>query len=223
MKGDISGLKPEEKTKYYNLFCKSLRLNPITQPFQIIVFKEGKETLYATKDCTEQLRKINRVSVTDSQSEIKNDILIVTVKGMDKTGRIDCSTGAINIKGLVENDLANAIMKAETKAKRRLTLSICGLGMLDETEIETIPGAVKKVNDVMPKKNYTDDQATHVNKKLNDQCKYLNWKTNQINEFIGDMIGKKKTIENITTQEKELLSDHLSHEMDKEIQKESAG
>ena len=30
-------------------------------------------------------------------------------------------------------------MKAETKAKRRVTLSICGLGMLDETEVETVP------------------------------------------------------------------------------------
>jgi hypothetical protein len=30
-------------------------------------------------------------------------------------------------------------MKAVTKAKRRVTLSICGLGMLDETEVETIP------------------------------------------------------------------------------------
>lgn len=29
-------------------------------------------------------------------------------------------------------------MKAITKAKRRVTLSICGLGMLDESELETI-------------------------------------------------------------------------------------
>ena len=28
------------------------------------------------------------------------------------------------------------MMKAETKAKRRLTLSLCGLGLLDETEVE---------------------------------------------------------------------------------------
>jgi hypothetical protein len=35
-----------------------------------------------------------------------------------------------------------AFLKAETKSKRRVTLSICGLGMLDETEVETIPGAV---------------------------------------------------------------------------------
>jgi hypothetical protein len=37
--------------------------------------------------------------------------------------------------------LANAIMKCETKAKRRLTLSLCGLGMLDESEIETVTDA----------------------------------------------------------------------------------
>ena len=32
-------------------------------------------------------------------------------------------------------------MKAITKAKRRTILSACGLGMLDETEADTIPGA----------------------------------------------------------------------------------
>jgi hypothetical protein len=41
-----------------------------------------------------------------------------------------------NLKG---DALANALMKAETKAKRRVTLSIAGLGWLDETELETIP------------------------------------------------------------------------------------
>jgi hypothetical protein len=38
---------------------------------------------------------------------------------------------------------ANAAMKCITKAKRRATLSVCGLGLLDETGIETIPAAVK--------------------------------------------------------------------------------
>jgi hypothetical protein len=33
------------------------------------------------------------------------------------------------------------ILKAVTKAKRRVTLSICGLGFLDETEVDSIPGA----------------------------------------------------------------------------------
>jgi hypothetical protein len=38
-------------------------------------------------------------------------------------------------------------MKAVTKAKRRVTLSICGLGWLDESEIETISrSAVRRVD-----------------------------------------------------------------------------
>jgi hypothetical protein len=40
-------------------------------------------------------------------------------------------------------DLINALMKCETKAKRRATLSILGLGMLDETEIDTIPANLR--------------------------------------------------------------------------------
>jgi hypothetical protein len=43
-----------------------------------------------------------------------------------------------NLKG---DALANALMKPETKAKRRVTLSIAGLGWLDETELETIRDA----------------------------------------------------------------------------------
>ncbi len=56
------------------------------------------------------------------------------------TERTDESIGAVPLP-TSPADKANAMMKAETKAKRRVTLSICGLGMLDETEIETIAGA----------------------------------------------------------------------------------
>lgn len=35
----------------------------------------------------------------------------------------------------------NVTITGNTKAKRRVTLSLCGLGMLDETEVETIPSA----------------------------------------------------------------------------------
>ena len=42
--------------------------------------------------------------------------------------------GVVSITGLKGENLANAMMKAETKAKRRATLSICGLGWMDEVE-----------------------------------------------------------------------------------------
>jgi hypothetical protein len=52
---------------------------------------------------------------------------------------VDEAVGAINVKGKGGDDLANALMKAETKAKRRVTLSIAGLGMTDESELHSIP------------------------------------------------------------------------------------
>ncbi len=136
--GDLSRMSGNLKVEYYNRFCDSLGLNPLTQPFQIIKF-QGKEKLYATKDCTEQLRKIHGVSITDISTTSLNGVFIVTAKALDKTGKTDAATGAVTIDNLKGDNLANALMKAETKAKRRVTLSICGLGMLDESELETMP------------------------------------------------------------------------------------
>jgi hypothetical protein len=42
------------------------------------------------------------------------------------------------LKGLSGEALANQIMRCETKAKNRATYSICGMGFLDETEVEDI-------------------------------------------------------------------------------------
>lgn len=138
LEGDISKMNPQQKVEYTTKLCQSLGLNVLTQPFQIIKF-QGKEKLYATKDCTEQLRKVHGVSVTESTSEKIEDMLIVRVKVVDKNNRSDVGTGVVVTKGLNPTDLANAYMKCETKAKRRATLSICGMGMLDESELDTMP------------------------------------------------------------------------------------
>lgn len=135
--GDLSRLSPAQRTAYYNQVCETLGLNPLTQPFAYIRLN-GKEVLYAKKDATEQLRKIHGVSITDVTSQHIGDVFVVTAKAEDKRGRTDASTGAVTIANLKGEALANALMKAETKAKRRVTLSICGLGMLDETEAETL-------------------------------------------------------------------------------------
>lgn len=140
LQGDISGLSPQERVSYYGELCAYLGLNPVTQPFKFLKL-QGKEILYASKDATEQLRKINGVSIDSMDGKQVGDVYIATVKGHDKSGRTDVATGAVTVAGLKGDALANSLMKAETKAKRRLTLSICGLGVLDETEIETIPGA----------------------------------------------------------------------------------
>jgi len=135
--GDLAKLQPEQRVAYYNAVCESVGLNPLTKPFDYITLN-GKLTLYAKRDATDQLRKIHGVSVRITARETIEGVYIVTAAATDKAGRTDESTGAVNIAGLRGDALANAFMKAETKAKRRVTLSICGLGLLDETEVETI-------------------------------------------------------------------------------------
>lgn len=140
IKGDLRALSDEQRMQYYQRVCESAGLNPLTQPFAYIVLN-GKLTLYALRSATDQLRAVHGVSVIDMDKETSDGVHIVTVKVQDAKGRTDMGTGAVSIANLKGEALANALMKAETKAKRRATLSICGLGLLDETEVETIPGA----------------------------------------------------------------------------------
>lgn len=142
--GDVSQLKPEERVSYYKMVCESVGLNPLTKPFEYITLN-GKLTLYARKDCTDQLRTIRSVSVTITAREVVDDCYVVTSQAKLPDGRTDESIGAVSIGNLKGDAKCNAMMKAETKSKRRVTLSICGLGMLDETEIETIPARNMKV------------------------------------------------------------------------------
>jgi hypothetical protein len=140
LKGDLRQLNPAQKIAYYNNVCASLGLNPLTQPFAYINLN-GKEVLYAKKDATEQLRKIHNISIAIPAREVIEGVYVVTARASMPTGRQDESTGAVTIDGLKGENRANAMLKAETKAKRRVTLSICGMGMLDENEVEDIPGA----------------------------------------------------------------------------------
>lgn len=138
--GDLEGLSPRQRVLYVQTVCTETGLNWKTHPFAFIRLN-GKLTMYATKNCTDQLRKIYGVSTRIAGQERIEDVLVVTVETTDNSGRQDMDIGAVTIGNLRGDALANAMMKAITKAKRRATLSICGLGMLDESEIETIPGA----------------------------------------------------------------------------------
>lgn len=139
-KGDLAKLSEQERVDYYVNVCRSLGMNPFTRPFDYIKLND-KLQLYCLRGGADQLRDINGIDITDITQETVGDLYVVTVAGRDRTGRTDREMGVVPIAGLRGDALANAMMKAMTKAKRRLTLSLCGLGWLDETEIETIPGA----------------------------------------------------------------------------------
>jgi hypothetical protein len=143
IKNDFSGLSGNEKVQHINNVCLTLGLNPMTRPIQLISFR-NKEVPYFTKDATEQLRKINNVSINKIETKmLDGGLYVVTVYASTPDGRQDSSTGVIVVGGMKGDDLANTMMKAETKAKRRVTLSICGLGFIDESEADSIPHAKK--------------------------------------------------------------------------------
>jgi hypothetical protein len=120
LKGDLSGLSPQQKVEYYRLMCERVGLDPTTQPFKLLNLS-GKQVMYCDRSGAQQLNKIHHVSHRKLEEKEIRDVFIVYMR----------------------NDLANAIMKAETKAKRRATLDLLGLGILDESEIETISTAQK--------------------------------------------------------------------------------
>lgn len=137
VRGNLAALSPADKAAHYIQLCHSLGLNPATKPFEYITL-QGKETLYARRDATEQLRKIHNVSLDITGRESIGDVYVVTARATMPDGRRDESTGVVSIVGLKGEALANKLMSCETKAKRRVTLSIVGLGILDESEFDTI-------------------------------------------------------------------------------------
>lgn len=177
--GDCSKLTPTQLVQYYVTTCESLGLNYRTQPFAFITF-QGKKILYAKRDCADQLRKINGVSIINLERERIDDLYMVTATAKLPDGRTDSAIGAVPIGGLKGEALANAFMKAETKAKRRATLSICGLGMTDESEVLSIPGAETIEMDALPAEahqTHTDDpdmdKAVEAYGKLASNCQKL--------------------------------------------------
>jgi hypothetical protein len=136
---DMSKLSPAQQVQYYLSLCEATGLDPRTKPFALLSLN-GKLVPYALKAATDQLRAKRGLSITIVKREVVDDLCMVEVLITDGR-RSDTEIGAVSIGGLRGDALANAFMKSLTKAKRRATLSFCGLGMLDESELDTIPNA----------------------------------------------------------------------------------
>lgn len=163
VKGDLGKLTPDQQEAYYIGVCNHLGLAYITRPFDFLTLKGpgGERTvLYARKDATEQLRKKHHISLEAEDPVLDEERGVVTVKVTARMsdGRSDQDFGSSSVcrevirdkddshptkwaelVPLTGKDYENAVLRAVTKGKRRVTLSICGLGFLDESEIETIP------------------------------------------------------------------------------------
>jgi hypothetical protein len=132
IKGDLSKLTEEQRLEYYNSVCNLVGLNPLTRPFDYL-YLSSKLTLYPNKSCAEQLRKIHGISLEIISQDLSPDgLYTVHARAKDDKGRTDEDVGVVTFGQMRTGEVvANMILKCVTKAKRRVTLSICGLGFLD--------------------------------------------------------------------------------------------
>ena len=143
LRGDISGLSPENRIRYYLKTCKDLGLNPSAQPFAFLRLN-GKEVMYPTRGATDQLARIHGVNreITDGPKiiDLGGAKILFAVCRASIGPRVETATAAVPLPAGAEN-ICNAVMKTETKARRRATLAILGLALLDESELDTIPSS----------------------------------------------------------------------------------
>jgi len=143
VRGDVSALNPEEKARFYVQMCGQLGLNAATQPLAVLKLN-GKEIFYPTRGATDQLAAIHRLTreIVDGPRVVDlagTKLVYAVCKATHPNGRVETAVATVPL-----TDPANVLMKCETKAKRRATLSILGLGMLDESELDTIPASAKE-------------------------------------------------------------------------------
>ncbi len=137
IQGNLANLSEGQRIEYVKQVCRALGISVLFRPFDYITLN-GKLVLYANKSAAEQLRKKHKISIKITARERVDGCYLVTAQAKTKDGKEDESIGAINIKGLGGQALADAFMKCETKAKRRVTLSICGVGFLDEIDVKDV-------------------------------------------------------------------------------------
>jgi len=191
--GDLSQLTPADKVAYYNYRCQQAGLDPAAQPFSLLRLN-GKEVLYANASCTQQLCGIHKLSVEITSKERQDEIYVVCARAKSPDGRSTDNMGAVPLGQLKGEALANAMLKATTKAIRRTVLAHLGLGMLDETEVETIPNAA-----TAPLSGDPRGDLSQVDTKLRDRHV----------SAIADILGLDKE----ETEIAQILRDHVAEHL----------
>ncbi|MEG4420808.1 hypothetical protein QUA70_19775 [Microcoleus sp. LAD1_D5] len=139
---DLSRLSKSKQNQIYTETCDRLGLNPLSFPLDLIKGKNGS-TLMINEIGASQLRAKHSISIavkshellpyqetitdpeTRTEKTVTRYLAIVTVTATcgDRTEE---ATGAVEAFGSMMR--SNAIKKAETQARRRATLAMCGQG-----------------------------------------------------------------------------------------------
>lgn len=161
--GDYSKLTEEQRKFLLLYLCKIHGLDPSTRPFSYLKIADRRSgkirtVLYAHKAATDGIAKNLKLSDEYLKiHELPGGAIIYEVAVVDqeylssggKAGVRKICVGSVppGINGL---DLANAHKKAETQAHRRAILAIACPGVLDESEVEDMPGEKIEEDTIRP-------------------------------------------------------------------------
>ena len=162
VRGSVEDLSPQEMLQYYKAQCDAIGLNPLLRPLYFLrTHKDAPVTLYMGKEGAMQLKALHKVSTEiteEKQFETGNRLFYqVRTKATLPDGTTHENMGVVQLNGDGRN-VENDMLKCVTKSHRRAILAITGNGALDETEIETIPGATK-VHVDLETGEYTDGET----------------------------------------------------------------
>lgn len=148
--GDLSTLPEPEQDKILVKMCAHYGLDPVLRPFCIIP-AQNKKIWYATKAATDMVAARDGLTRKFKERRIDKELMIceiimeitdgtrieegTAVVSLGEFAR-DPKSGQITERMMAGEALANAIMRCETKAKRRATLA--WFGMPDGTGGEDI-------------------------------------------------------------------------------------
>lgn len=151
--GDYSKVSDTDRVNIALNLCETFGLNPATVPFNWLKNeKTGAISLYPNKSCAAGLASNRKLSVqVVKEGPIMDTAYSVTVK-VTEGDRVTEDVGVTSMSYFKKGDantpgswqrvdgtgLADAVMKAHTKATRRAVLKHCGLSLPEEKEEEPL-------------------------------------------------------------------------------------
>jgi hypothetical protein len=136
---DLEALTEAQRQDYVKAVCEHMGIPSNLNLIMLTYLDEqdGPRRLvaYAKRGATELIRNHRFINVTNMESKQIGGSVVFTVTGKDGEGRQEMSTGSKFIEGLTGRELDDAIMTAQTRATRRMTLQFVGAGVLDESEV----------------------------------------------------------------------------------------
>jgi hypothetical protein len=201
---DLESLNEQQRHEYVKNVCAHMGVPDNLNLVMLTYLDDGdgprRLVAYSKRGAAEIIRSSKGISITSLKQEKVGGSIVWTVCAQDAGGRQEMSSGSKWIEGLQGQDLDDAIMTAQTRACRRVTLQFIGAGVLDESEVNpNQPVSVKNTTVIPVPSQSTVQPASAPGKDITEQQKA----TGRVNEPVK-FKGTDIPLENIVPGKKEI-------------------